>query len=433
MKITGNIRNRAIIALGAVALVLGYQNCSDNGFKVFTENSVNSINSEPGPLPSASPTPTPPPGETPQPPTPPAPTVLTTGYVFSGEYRASPTDNTGTKICDYPSGANCHSDAEGKSKGAMVTAESKLSPKSPVQKISFEFMSNGFLANNRDAHFAIGLRGNTTRDSKNDPIAVNGRGFIIGQLGSDGRNAGNLACSNDMAQIETYHGDIYLNNPANPANHIFQDTCSDPLFVENRWYRMELYVSRDRKIGYKIYDGSSTLLHSVLMQDPYDYISLDLNDWFMGYVFNTRVTSPAQNWKLTLNNISFSESNSNIESFFTEPLFSFYLGGIPIPDNTLVSLDEITNKTLGVGNFPSLRTRIYGCAGPAAAVDAGACQRVDEFRVINRAGDASFVSVGNKLNVIPSSLASYPSNTYKLVLRANPGNSFKQITVRVQK
>lgn len=355
------------------------------------------------------------------------------GFVFSANYRSSETDLTGVKVCEYPNNTNCKTDADGKSKGRSFTESSGLNASSNVHKISFDFYSNGYFLNNRDAHLAIGIRGNITNDSNNQPIAVNGRGFIVGQLGGIPINAVNPTCINDMSQIETYHGDEYIKNNATPGNHVFPTTCSDSLFVDYKWYHLESFVSADRKIGYKVFDENSKLIHSALMQDPYNYIGGNLTDWFVGHVFDTHIASTSVSWSMTLKNIQLAESNAAIEDFFIEPVLSFYLANAVLTDNSLVTVNDLNTKILSIGEFSSLRTRIYGCAGPAVNVEAGACSNKSEFRVINRSSDGSFVSAGNRLNILPSSLDSYPSDIYKLVIRLNPDSDYKQITVRIQK
>ncbi len=415
--------------------LVGFQNCSKGGFEVLQASSTNAsgiagldnsgagANTDSGVGNSS--------GNTSLPSLKVAKTYP--GFIFSANYRASESDLTGVTICDYPNKSNCKSDADGKSKGRSFTESSGLSANSNVHKISFDFYSNGYFANNRDAHLAIGLRGNITNDSNNQPIAVNGRGFIVGQLGGIPINAENPTCLNDMAQVETYHGDEYIKNNAIPGNHVFPKTCSDSLFVDYKWYHLESFVSADRKIGYKIFDENLKLIHSSLMQDPYNYISGNLTDWFVGHVFDTRIMNSSVSWSMTLKNIQLSESNAAIEDFFIEPVLNFYLANTVLADNSLVSLNDLGTKILSIGEFGNLRTRIYGCAGPAINVDSGACSNKSEFRVINRSSDGSFVSAGSRLNTLASSLDSYPSDIYKLVIRVNPDSDYKQITVRIQK
>ncbi|NUN06253.1 MAG: hypothetical protein HUU57_10880 [Bdellovibrio sp.] len=355
------------------------------------------------------------------------------GYKFSANYRSSPQDLSGMIVCEYPSGEECASDADGKSQGRMQLHETGLSASARVHKMSFEFLSKGYFAKNPEAHFAIGLRGDVTKDAKGDPISVNGRGFIIGQLGQDGRNAGNAACARDMAQIETYHGDVAMTNKSIPGNHIFSSSCSDAIFKDDLWYRLELYVSIERKIGYKVYDQNQNLLYSHLMQDPTDYLNPNLTKWFMGHVFDSPVKSSAGNWSITVKNIILSESNDAIENSFNEPLMSFYLAGNKLAENSLVTTEQMANDALSIGSFPALRWRVFGCANPETAVNAGTCNDAKDFREILMSGDGAFVKDGTHLRFMESATVIYPSDTYKLILRANPQSSYKQTVVRILK
>lgn len=405
----------ASIVFSGVLLLISFQNCSPGGFQTNASSEESSIhlNSESEDE---------------------SQVIIKeiSGYVFSASYRANPHDASGVMVCEYPGNTNCKTDADGKSKGRMQVHNSGLDVSAPLHKLAFKFYSDGYFAKNREAHFAIGLRGSVTHEN-GDPVAVNGRGFIIGQLGGDSRNAGNPACSRDIAQIETYSGDAGRGNPGVPWNHIFSESCSDAIFKDGQWYGLELYVSSDRKIGYKVFDNNGALVYSHLLQDPYNYLNPNLSDWFMGHVFDTPVTSASGNWSITVKDITLSQSQEPIETRFAAPLMTFAHFGNVLQDGALVSLAEMTNESLVVGDFPSLRTRVFGCAGPVSAVDAGACSKAHEFRPIEFSGDGAFRKVGNKLSVLDGPIYQFPNNLYKLILRINPQSADKQATVRVLK
>lgn len=401
------------VILTAVTLV-SFQNCSPGGFAGLSSESSTSLDSSAASARFTN-------------------TQEVSGYTFSAKYRSNPQDLSGMIVCEYPSGQGCLTDADGKSKGRMQLHETGLSASARVHKLSFEFISNGYFAKNRQAHFAIGLRGDVTKDAKGDPISVNGRGFIIGQLGLDDRNAGNAACSRDMAQIETYHGDVSMENKSIPANHIFSSSCSDAIFKDDLQYRMELYVSIERKIGYKVFDQSGQLLFSHLMQDPTDYLNPNLTKWFMGHVFDSPVTSAAGNWSITVKNLILSESNDAIENNFNEPLMSYYLAGNRLAENSLVTTEQMSNDALSIGVFPELRWRVFGCANPESAVNSGTCSDAKDFREILMSGDGTFRKDGAHLRFMESATGGYPSDVYKLILRTNPQSSYKQTVVRILK
>jgi hypothetical protein len=353
------------------------------------------------------------------------------GFVFKSEYRNNPQDMSGILVCDFPSEKNCLSDAQGKSKGRMREANSNLDPSAKIHKISFDFYSSSYFSKNREAHFAIGLRGKITKDEKGDPIAVNGRGFIIGQLGSDSRNVGNLACQRDMGQIETYHGDAGRADSSIPGNHIFSESCTDSIFQDGRWYHIEVLVSRDRKIGFKVFDDQGGIVHKYLMQDPTSYIDLNLNDWFFGHVFDTSVKSSAGNWHLIVKNIILSQSNTSIESNFENSLWSLNYSGKTLADNSLVQLSDLKSNSLSVGAVSPLRTRIYGCTASSKNFSLGACSRLEVFRVINMPEDQSFFLLNKMLYLKSDAFAAFPSDTYTVILRANPQSAFNQAMFRV--
>lgn len=405
----------ASIVVGGILLMISFQNCSPGGFQTLGASQEASLSSASDDNAGTEEN-----------------IKKISGYIFSASYRSSASDLSGVMVCEYPGNTNCKTDADGKSKGRMQVHDSGLAVSAPLHKLAFKFYSDGYFAKNREAHFAIGLRGNVTHEN-GDPVAVNGRGFIIGQLGGDSRNAGNPACSRDMAQIETYSGDAGRGNPALPWNHIFSESCSDAIFKDGQWYTLELYVSSDRKIGYKVFDNNGALVYSHLLLDPYNYLNPNLSDWFMGHVFDTPVTSANGNWSIIVKDITLSQSNDPIEKSFITPLMTFSHLGKALQDGAVVSLAEMTNESLVVGDFPSLRTRVFGCAGPTSAVDAGACSKAHEFRVIDFSGDGAFRKVGSKLSVLDGPIYQYPNNLYKLILRVNPQSPIGQATVRVLK
>lgn len=349
------------------------------------------------------------------------------GYIFRGKYGVNPLDPKGRQVCDYPALTNCRT-----KEGDAVSQTTGLQPSSRLHVMGFDFQSNGFFSNNPNAHFAVGLRGHLTRDANKTPVAINGRGFIVGTLGSDARNNSNPACGKNMIETESYHGDAGLANPAIPYNHVFSDTCTDAVIAEGAWYHLELYVSADRKIGFKVFDEQSRLLHSNLMQDPYSYLGSESNDLFFGHVFGEDVTSPTTSWDLIVKNVRFSQIDAPIESYFQNTEMSFILGATALANNTSLLSEQAKNAGLYVGPFAPARTRFFACANKLDRVDAGvSCLLAKDFRVVDFAGDESFTKAGASLRVLDGPLKDYPPDKYKLVIRLNPESSWNQATVQV--
>lgn len=353
-------------------------------------------------------------------------TLSSDGYIFYGEYGVNPSDKKGNKVCDFPSLNNCRTN-----EGAAVVVNSGLQSSAPLHMLTFDFQSNGYFKNNPIAHFAVGIRGNITRNASGKQVAINGRGFIVGTLGVEYHKK-NPACGTNMLEIESYHGDVGMNDPAIPYNHVFSDTCSDSILTDGNVYRMELYVSLDRKIGYKIFDAQSKLIHTKLMSDPYNYINPKLTDLFFGHVFDNDILSAAGNWNITISNVRVSESSSRIEDFFRDKMLNFSLGNSIIANNSVVSYEQVKNRGLFVGSFPAARTRIFACANPASEVDSGrACNLAEGFRVVEFSQDASFVKLGSALKVQAEPLLNYLPNLYKLVFRTNPESSDDQVVIQI--
>lgn len=417
---TGPVKR--LMLLGAVAAaLLVFQNCNTS--------KVAATQSEALSTPGETPVVTPPVLTVPT-----APSAVVRGYQFTGEFKPTAGDLSGIKICRYPSLTGCQTDADGKSKGRAFFENTPLNPGSNLHVMKFEFISNGFLGSNTSAHFAMGLRGRITTDANKDPIAINGRGFIIGHLGGHPNNAGNPACEIRHGQIETYHGDANLADPAIPGNYVFSESCTDTIFQDGQLYKIEVYVSRDRKIGFKVFDGNNKIIHSYLKQDPTNYINPEFNQWFIGHVFDTPIANIAGNWNLIIQNIQFAESNAAIEGFFVQKIAAFQYGAQLVADNTVYQLADVKTNGLSLGDYAPARTRVFGCANPTNLVDAGtSCQNPVDFRVINFSGDDSFQKVGSRLKIIPASLDSFPANTYKLLLRLNPFDSQNQNSIQISK
>lgn len=358
-----------------------------------------------------------------------------TGFIFSGVYGVNPNDPTGNQVCDYagyPRKKNCRTNADGMSQGAAIVKTTRLSASASIHKVRMQFQSNGFLTKNPEAHMALGLRGRITKNAQGNPVAVNGRGMIIGHLGGDSRNKGNPTCANSMLQIESYSGDAGQPNSGIPANQIFSETCTDSVFKEGQWYTLEMYVSRDRKIGFKVFDSSGELLDSSIYQDAYDYVDLNLTDFFVAHVFESNISSPSGNWNFIVKGITLSEVGGSIESQFSRKPISLFLGSAVKANNYVVTVSNLNNPGVFIGNFSSSRRRVFGCANPKANVDSGAvCNKASDFREISFSGDSSFSFSNKKLKILAGPLANYPRDIYKLVIRTNPESAYNQVSVVV--
>lgn len=418
LKFSGLAKSLLLLGAATTSLLI-FQNCNTSKVASTQSDALSTATAPPVVTPPVLTVPT-------------APGAIVRGYQFSGEYRPAATDLSGIKLCRYPSLANCQTDADGKSKGRAFFENTPLNPASSLHVMKFEFISNGFLGKNTSAHFAMGLRGRVTTDANKDPVAINGRGFIIGYLGGHPNNAGNPACVTRHGQIETYHGDANLADSTIPGNYVFSESCTDTIFQDGQLYKIEIYVSRDRKIGFKIFDANSKIIHSYLKQDPTNHINLELNQWFIGHVFDSPITNTAGNWNFIIQNIQFAESNAAIEGFFVQKIVAFQYGTQLVADNTVYQLADVKTNGLSIGDYAPARTRVFGCANPTNLVDAGtSCQNPADFRVINFSGDDSFQKVGSRLKIIPASIDPFPANTYKLLLRLNPFDSQNQNSIQV--
>lgn len=346
------------------------------------------------------------------------------GYVFYGEYRPSGY-SSGIKVCDYPGFANCRSDADGPAKGRAIWASSGLSPLSKVHRLRFEFQSNGYFSKNPGAHIAFGLRGRITKNAAGIPTAINGRGFLIGNVHGDPRNQDNPACGRRILQIESYFGDEDARKPANYGNDIFPASCTDSIFEDGKPYTVELYVSSSRQIGYKVFDSRNRLIHSYLMVDPTDFLDPNLDEWFVAHVFDTPVASSTGNWNFVVKNIVLSETEQAVGNFFLAPLMSYFIDSYRVPDG---SIGRIFEQNIAVGEFAAVRKRVFGCATLASRT---ACDRPEQFRPMDLATDASFTKAGSRQVFIASPWDAFPKERYKVVLRLNPESSFKQATILI--
>lgn len=239
------------------------------------------------------------------------------GFIFYGKHEVALQgfDKTGAQICDYPSLNNCHVNAEGRGRGASTIINSGLNPNSNVHAVSFQFYSDGFLTKNINSHFASGLRGTLFTDKDGNSIGVEGRGAILGNLWGIPKNQSNSACQGMMMQIESYFASQHLANKG-PGNDVFPASCSGAIFHEKTYYNMEVYVSRDNKIGYIVKDVNGVVLTKKLISDPYDLIDKNLTGFFIAHVFDIDINSKNDEWSFIIDKINFKESNSSIEGFF---------------------------------------------------------------------------------------------------------------------
>lgn len=240
------------------------------------------------------------------------------GFIFYGklDIAQNSADKTGAQICDYPSLTNCHTHADGLGRGASTAMRSGLDPSLNVHIATFQFYSDGFLTKNKNSHFALGIRGTYYLEK-----GVDGRGAILGNLWGIEKNQANPLCQGMMMQVESF---FKINELAGkgPGNTVYPETCSGAIFQERTTYNMEIYVSRDNKIGYKVKDANGKLIIEKLIQDNYDLIDKNLTDAFIAHVFDIEIINRSDEWRLIIDKIHFSGSNSAIENFFSQPVSS---------------------------------------------------------------------------------------------------------------
>ena len=174
------------------------------------------------------------------------------GFIFYGKKSIAETtaDKVAAQICDYPSLQNCHINSEALGRGTSTILESGLNANSNVHGIAFQFYSDGFLSKNTSAYFAVGLRG---------------QGM--------------------MMQVESYFGiNTIINN--GEGNTVYPSTCSGAIFKERTIYNLEVYASRDNKIGYKVKDANGNLILQKVVQDTFDIIDKNLTESFIAHVFD---------------------------------------------------------------------------------------------------------------------------------------------------
>lgn len=238
------------------------------------------------------------------------------GFIFYGKYdiAQNSADKTGAQICDYPSLKNCHTHAEGRGRGASTVMRSGVDPSLNVHVATFQFYSDGFLTKNKNSHFALGIRATYYLEK-----GVDGRGAILGNLWGIEKNQANPLCQGMMMQVESF---FKINELAGkgPGNTVYPETCSGAIFQERTTYNMEVYVSRDNKIGYKVKDANGNLISEKLIQDSYDLIDRNLTDAFIAHVFDIEILNRSDEWRLIIDKINFSGSNSAIENFFSRPV-----------------------------------------------------------------------------------------------------------------
>lgn len=379
---------RILSLLGATVTLVLFQNCSGGvssgsplySFTALTDNEIFNINS---------------------------------GLRFRDRSVASP------EVCDFPSLANCVNNTQGSKRGQMRYWETGLDPASPLHKLSFTFRSNGYLLRNSQAgqHLVIGLRGRVAYNDLREPTGLNGRGFILGAMSST-----NSTCTSRMLASRGDYDDAHTANPLLLANQIFTNTCSDQLIQDGQNYQVELFVSRDGKIGVRVFDENQVLLHSSLSTDPNGFLNPNLTGAFFGYENPSALTNANEDWDFTLSNIQASASNESIESYFQQPFLSFYLGANSLSDNSQISIFDLNNPGASVGQFQQ-RTRVFACLATEASVDSF-CGTSTHFSEISFTSNPYFIYQDQKLSFNGSALLSgLPTGVYTVVVRTNPESS----------
>lgn len=342
------------------------------------------------------------------------------GFQFFSEYRANINDVSGNRVCDYPSLKSCRSETDGPSRGTGIWGPSGLNSKAKLHRMRFDFISNKYFSNKPGGHIAFGIRGDLTLNSNGDPTSVYGRGFVIGNLSAASPNISNPACQFRIAQIESFFGN----------NQIFPETCSDSIFLDGRLYSLELLVSSDGKIGYKVYDDQKKQIYSSLIKDPNNNLNPNFTGWFSGHVLDGRVTSPEGNWNYIIKDIILDESNTvNIEDEFRKLTISTFINQITVPNDSVARafLDEVS-----IGDFTNSRTRVFGCAGPIYNAK-NDCQNISNFRVMyiqtdtTQIIDETFKRVGSRIVIRHEILNNLPKDLYRLTLRLNPADTRSEI------
>ena len=185
--------------------------------------------------------------------------------------------------------------------------------------MSFTFKSNNYFLANPGGHFAFGLRGelrNTKQDGKE--AGADGRGIILGNVGGDDRNKGKVNCGNGIAEVESFSRYAFSIGLSPRANEIFPETCSGPILQDDKYYKVEIDVTSDAFILYRIYDSSGRLLQKNFIHDhAASRLNPELVGWFIGHVFDATtdqkdndgdgiVDNESANWSFLIDNLKIS-------------------------------------------------------------------------------------------------------------------------------
>ncbi|MBC7540457.1 MAG: hypothetical protein H7281_16655 [Bacteriovorax sp.] len=225
------------------------------------------------------------------------------------------------EVCKSELGTTkCSKDSDGPSMGRTafgLPVENKA--KDFIHRMSFTFKADNYFTSNPGGHFAFGLRGelrNTKQDSKE--AGADGRGVIFGNIAGDKRNAGFAKCGNGIVEAESYSRDAFAKGLSPRANEIFPETCSGSIFQDNKYYKVEIDVTRNTYILYRLYDSSGKLLQKNYVKDqPSTRIDPGLVGWFIGHVFDVTtdqkdndgdgiVDNESSNWSFLIDNFRIS-------------------------------------------------------------------------------------------------------------------------------
>lgn len=343
------------------------------------------------------------------------------GFILSGKSSLVSSENPkGNEVCDYPSKSSCvYTETAYRGKGASRILHTNLNPDANIHIVKFKFFSDKYFEYNPSAHFALALRGKSYFNNENSAIGHDGRGIIIGNISS--RNMGNPACDPTILQIETFSASNMLFRGRPEGNAVFPETCSTKIFNDGVWYTIEVYVSLDLKIGYKIKDSLGQLIVKQMIKDPTDFIDRSLNDFMIAHVFD-EVPTVGRNWSIIVDQISFSESNQSFEAYFGVPAVSFYLGNQKLKSGEKISMAQIKSQGLFIGPFHSLINNVYGCFSNESL-----CETFEQYK--NLFSHSTFDKTGEKLKLNLEAIKQMPKDVHTLKVRTNPMASWDQVTV----
>lgn len=357
-------------------------------------------------------------------------TTASVASTFS-EIEFSISKNGEHKVCFKPSGYCRTNDDEHSGGQAAYELLSASTQFSKIHRMSFNFYSNGYFAQ-PDGHIAFGLRGRRyKKEEYGEKAGVDGRGIIIGKIGLGYfYNKNNPACVHNMAQVESYYASALHAKTSQYGNMIEPTTCSDTIFEDYKWYRIDIEVTSDKKILYQVFDANSNLLYATKYDDSSSPVPTGLTEWFAGHVFSV------QNVDYSFKFTNFTVETDNGESLVEKTLntlgkgmyFSskFGVANRETASNYSLKFNSDEDTRIKVHNIFG-RKRIFSCASFKATLNSTQsvdCSLAENYKEINFStgvsSNSDWIFSNNSLAISEAFVRSLPTNFYSIHFRPNP-------------